>query len=578
MKEFFNNLKFVWKYAKDCKKEMLLFVFLNLIYIIFSVIIPVLSAYIIVSLTNSEFRQVMFIAVVILISYLVQFVVDYFIRYFNHITYRETLKEIGSDLAREVLKLSNKSIDENSSGVFIQRLTGDTTKIADIFQELTFKISDIIANVGMLIAIFLLSKVLFVYIFISLVIIYFLENIRVKTYNNHDKSYREKNEKLFGFIGELVRGVRDIKMLNAENSFMRKLDKEINDVNDKRYMMSRVNRMYFLIIDSILTLFETGLIFISVIFIIKGDLSVANSLVIHNYSNRLPYLVDCVGSIMEKIKEFNLSCKRILDIFDSNDFKKEKFGNKHLDLVNGDFEFKNVYFKYSDGKEVLKDLSFKVNANETVAFVGKSGAGKSTIFSLLCKMYDIDSGVITIDGVNISELDKDSIRGNITIISQNPYIFNLSIRDNLKLVKDDLTDDEMIEACKLACFHDFVISLPNGYDTVVGEGGISLSGGERQRLAIARAFVQKTEIILFDEATSALDNETQAKIKMAIDNMKRDYTILIIAHRLSTIINSDRILYLNDGKIEASGKHSTLIKKCKGYRELYEADLLKDDE
>ena len=188
-------------------------------------------------------------------------------------------------------------------------------------------------------------------------------------------------------------------------------------------------------------------------------------------------------------------------------------------------------------------------------------------------MYDVDKGKITIDGVDIKKLDEDSIRGNITIISQNPYIFNLSIRDNLKLVKSDLTDDEMIEACKLACLDEFISSLPEGYDTVVGEGGVNLSGGQRQRLAIARAFIQKTEIILFDEATSALDNDTQSKIQQAIDNLKNEYTILIIAHRFSTIINCDRIYFIEDGKVIATGNHDELLKNCKSYKDLYESEI-----
>ena len=253
-------------------------------------------------------------------------------------------------------------------------------------------------------------------------------------------------------------------------------------------------------------------------------------------------------------------------------YEKESFGNIHLDKVNGDFEFKNVSFKY-DKNKVLKNMCFKVNANETVAFVGKSGAGKTTIFNLLCKMYDGYTGKITIDGVDIKTLNKDSIRGNITIVSQNPYIFNMSIRDNLRLVKEDLSNKEMKQACKMACLDEYIESLPDKYQTIIGENGLNLSGGQRQRLAIARAFIQKTKIILFDEATSALDNETQSEIQKAIDNMKNEYTIMIIAHRLSTIINADRILFLNDGKIEAEGTHKELLKTCKGYKELYESEI-----
>ena len=286
--------------------------------------------------------------------------------------------------------------------------------------------------------------------------------------------------------------------------------------------------------------------------------------------------MESLGNLLTEVKSFNISSKRVFSVFDKKTFIKEKFGKKHLDKVKGDFEFKNVSFSYNKENKVLNGLSFKVKANETVGFVGKSGTGKTTIFSLLCKLYNVDEGLITIDGIDINELDEESIRDNVTIISQNPYIFNMSISDNLRLVKDDITDEEIKEACHLACLDEFIESLPNKYDTVVGEGGISLSGGQRQRLAIARAFIQKTEIILFDEATSALDNDTQNKIQQAINNLKKDYTILIIAHRLSTIINCDKIIVLNEGKKEAEGTHGDLLKNNKIYKKLYESESLID--
>ena len=209
-----------------------------------------------------------------------------------------------------------------------------------------------------------------------------------------------------------------------------------------------------------------------------------------------------------------------------------------------------------------------------IGIVGKSGAGKTTIFNLLCKMYSVESGEILIENENIEKLDEESIRGNITIISQNPYIFNLSIRDNLKLVKENLTEEEMIEACKIACLDNFIETLPNKYDTVLGEGGIILSGGQKQRLAIARAFVQKTKIILFDEATSSLDNETQTEIQKAISNLKDNYTILIIAHRLSTIVNCDKIMLLEDGRIVDEGNHKELLSRNITYQTLYKTEII----
>lgn len=575
MKEFFNYLKFAWKYAKSEKKRLIAYIIFNVISIVISVFVPIVSAKIIVSLTEGAFKQVLLMSLVILVVELSRSTSNYFLRLFSQIIYRETFTKIQSDLGKEMLKLETKTIDENSSGIFIQRLTNDTSKIADIFNVLNIYLGNIITDIGIFVAVFIINKIAFLYLVIMIIIIYFVEKKRVHTFNEKDKEFRKKNEYVSGFVGELVRGIRDIKMLNAEKSFMKELNTKVVDLNQERYAMSKTDRNYGFLRNTLIDFFDTGMIFLLVALIIDKQLAVASAIVVHNYMNRVTSIVNYASLLMEKVKDFNLSSSRIFSIIKSPEFPKEKFGKKHIDKVKGNFEFQNVSFSYKEGKPVLKELNFKVNSKETVAFVGKSGAGKSTIFNLLCKMYDIQEGKITIDGIDIQELDRETIRGNITIISQSPYIFNMSIRDNLKLVKEDLTDEEMIEACRLACLDEFIQVLPDKYDTMVGEGGLTLSGGQRQRLAIARAFVQKTEIILFDEATSALDNETQSKIQQAIQNLQQKYTILIIAHRLSTVVNSDRILFLNDGKIEDEGTHEELLKKNKEYKQLYEAEMRK---
>lgn len=399
---------------------------------------------------------------------------------------------------------------------------------------------------------------------------------KVKVVSNKDRLLRNQREKNIGLTSELVRGVRDIKMLHASDSFMQQIEGSIDEVTKKNFDMRNAEMNFNTIISIITGFLQTFLIVLLIYLISLNNITIATAVVLYSYrTNIMLNLMEKIGALLNEIKTFNLSCKRVFAMFNETEFKKEKFGSKHLDKVNGNFEFKNVTFGYDENVNVLDKLPFKVNANETVAFVGKSGVGKTTIFNLLCKMYDVKKGSITIDGVNINELDERSIRSNITVISQSPYIFNMSIKDNLKLVKSDLTDKEMKEACRLACLDEFIESLPQKYNTVVGEGGVSLSGGQRQRLAIARAFIQKTEIILFDEATSALDNETQNKIQNAIDNLKKEYTILIIAHRFSTIINSDRIYYLEDGKVIDSGTHDDLIKRCSAYKKLYEAEIKK---
>lgn len=569
--EFINNIKLLWQYAKEQKWYIFGYIFANVLIVIGGIVVPILSAKQIVNITNSAFEQIITISVVLFLLESLRNGINYVVSYCAQKTYRKTLLNIQYALGQDILKLTNNSIDSNSSGVFIQRLTGDVSRLSDMFNVLNMFASQIFLDIGIFFTIFFINKVVFLYIAIMTIATSILEVSRTRAVNREDKTFRDKSEKTTGFVGELVRGLRDIKMLNAEDSFMNEFYLRLVNLNEAKYKMNRVNRSYRFYCGEARDIYDFGLMILMVYLMSKELLSVAMAIVILNYSGRVLSIVNSFGSLMEYIKDFNLSSSRVFSIMDEKEFPKENFGDVHLEKVKGNFEFKNVKFSYGEGK-VLNGVSFKIAANETVAFVGKSGAGKTTIFNLLCKMYEVNSGKIMIDGIDIKKLDRESIRGNITIISQNPYIFNMSIRDNLRLVKADLSFEEMKHACHLACLDDFIESLPDGYDTVIGEGGVNLSGGEKQRLAIARALVQKTEIILFDEATSALDNETQRSIQRAIENMKNEYTILIIAHRLSTIINSDRIVFLNNGIIEAEGTHKELLKKCPDYKKLYEAE------
>ena len=570
------NVKMTWNYVKKEKKSVAVYILMQIFAIIISVVIPVLSAKMIVELTNNALDQIIFIGLIIFLIENMRNINRYFATKAAQKIYRETLIRLQYDLSANMLVLDNKTIDKNGSGVFIQRLTNDTYRLSDIFSIITGNLANIISKIGIFAAVFIINKIAFAFLVVEVTILYIIEHARTQKYIQKDKEYRVLSEKVTGLISEMVRGVRDVKMLNCEKSFLSTMKERIYKQNEKKYEQSECDRRYRLLRGATRDLSDFLLLVLLVYMIKNSTLSVAAALIIHNYSNQIPSIINSIGDLIEKIKMFNLSATRISEIIDSEEFTKESFGAKRLKHINGDFEFKNVKFKYGENEhEVLKNLSFKVNANETVAFVGKSGAGKTTIFSLLCKMYKPDSGTITIDGIDIDELDKDSIRGNITIISQNPYIFNMSIKENLQIVKKDVTMKEIKRACHLACLDEFIASLPMGYDTVVGEGGITLSGGQRQRLAIARALVQKTEIILFDEATSALDNETQAKIQEAISNMKGEYTILIIAHRLSTIINADRIMLVDGGKIKAVGTHEELLKTNKSYKKLYEQELKK---
>ncbi len=415
---------------------------------------------------------------------------------------------------------------------------------------------------------------MFIY-YIIIILVFILEIDKARRWNEYDRLYRKTAEETTGIIGELVRGIRDIKVLNASKSFLGIVENKINEVNQERYNMSKTTLKYDLIIGGVKNITEFLTLLLGIFLINIKNISIANFLVIFTYRGKILNLMSYFSFMLEDLKDFTLSATRVFEIIDSNKFKKERFGTKHINKIKGYIEFRNVNFSYDNNRKILKDISFKVNENEIVSFVGTSGAGKSTIFSLLAKMYNINSGSILIDGININELDEDSIRGNLSIITQDPYIFNMSIKENLTSVKENLTDEEIVKACKLACLHDYIMSLPEGYNTIVGEGGLTLSGGQKQRLAIARALVQNTKIILFDEATSSLDNETQKSIQEAINNMKNKYTILIIAHRLSTVINSDRILLVEEGKISIEGTHKELLEKSKTYNKLYKLELEK---
>ena len=428
MKELWKNLKFAWKYAKDEKKYIIAYVLLHIVGIGISIAAPVISASMIVKLTSNLLTQTLFLAFCIFAIEILRNFVRYYSGILANKIYKESFNKIQKDLGKETLKLENTILDSNSSGTFIQRLSNDTVQLSDIFNSLGLYVSNLIEDIGIFIAVFVVNKIVFLYIFICTIILTILENSRTSMLKEKEKELRKKTDRVSGLVGEMVRGARDIKMLNAEKSFIKELDNKVKNANDFRYQMVITNRRFILLRGSARDLTDVGIMLVIVLLMTYNRLEVASAIILYNYARQLPHLAFDLGTLLECIKKFNLSSTRVFEIINGKEFKKEKFGTKHLKRVHGDFEFKNVSFSYNEKTSVLKNLSFKIHANETVAFVGKSGAGKTTIFNLLCKMYPVNSGEITIDDVNIEELDKDSIRGNITIISQNPYIFNMTIK------------------------------------------------------------------------------------------------------------------------------------------------------
>ena len=566
------NVKRTWKYIKEAKLNLIGYGIVSIIEAIISAIIPLLAAKVILNITNGIINQLILSAIVVFIIELILYVMIYFKGFFYQKIYQKTLIAIQKSLTKEILNLEVQEIDKNSSGLFINRLNKDTQDIAGLFMEYAYWLSYIITNVGVLVTIFILNKYLFIYAVITSLIVYFINRKSLAKQYEVQRKLKTIEENKTGLTSELVRGIRDIKILNASRSILKQAYNKIEDATNEQVHIMNIRRLYNYIESNIRALTDLGLILVGCLLYNKSLLSIPNFVIIYNYQAKVKNLLVGIVKIAEYNKKFSIAANRVYEVIENGKFAKEQFGNIKKDKLEGSIKFVDVSFSY-DTEEILKKMSFTIKPNEKIAFVGKSGAGKSTIFNLITHLYQVSSGKVLLDDININDLDCNTIRNNMSIITQNPYIFNFSIKDNLLLAKEDATLKEIRKACRLACIDDYIMSLPDKYDTPLGENGIILSGGQKQRIAIARALLMQTEIILFDEATSALDNETQEQIQKAIDNLKGEYTILIIAHRLSTVIDADKIFVIDDGKIIDSGTHQELLKKCEFYKNLYSKDL-----
>ena len=568
------NLKKTWKYIKSAKMNLVGYGAVSILEAIISAILPLLSAKVILNITNEVINQLVISALVVFFIEIILYIMYYFKSFFYRRIYQKTLINIQKSLAKEILNLEIAEIDKNSSGLFIDRLNKDTQDIAGLFMEYTYWISYIITNVGVLFTVFVLNKYLFVYALISSIVVFIINRKRIAKQYEVQKELKVLQESKTGLTSELVRGIRDIKVLNANNTILKQINEKIEETTKKEVKIINIRNFYNYIESNTRAISDLGFIIIGCFLYNKTLLTIPTFVIIYNYQSKIKNLLTGIVQLSEYNKKFSVSANRVFEIIDNVKFKKEKFGNVEIKKLDGNIIFENVSFGY-DKTKIINDMSFEIKPNERIAFVGKSGAGKTTIFSLITRLYKSNKGKILLDGNNINDLTCSTIRDNMSIITQNPYIFNFSIKENLLMAKENATMKEIREACKMACIDDYIMSLPDKYNTMVGENGVILSGGQKQRIAIARALLMKTEIILFDEATSALDNETQSKIQEAINNLKGEYTILIVAHRLSTIIDSDRIFVVEDGKIVDSGSHRELLKKSEIYKNLYNKDLAK---
>ncbi len=568
-----------WKYYKKIfayfkEKKFLIFIYLltSLGITGINMLDPLISAKNLEAITQINFRNMLIFSFLLVVCRLIANLISYLNKVSSSKIQDDVELKIKEDISKELFNLEIKNFDQKGTGFFAERVNSEASSLAGIFTYLRYNLVGFLSSLGVLIYIFYLNIYLGLYFLIFSFVFFYLNIRRTKRWEVERKTSNEMYEKYSSNFNELIRGIKDIKVLNLKEALIKKTLKDQRAIKKYNYESRMRDEKHWFLEDILRSLYELFFIILCIILIKNGLLNGANMLVLYMYRGRATDLVNEIGGIYRNYKEVNISMERIYEVIGGEKYPKDQYGNVKITNVLGCLEFKNVCFGY-DKNQVLKGINFKINVGETIGIVGKSGAGKTTIFNLINKLYTPEKGTILLDNININELTEDTIRENISTITQDPYIFNMSIKENLKIVNPQITDEEIKEKCKLCKLDDYINSLDHKYDTLVGENGVILSGGLKQRLAIARALVKNSKIIMLDEATSSLDNETQEHIHDSIRKIRKDYTILIIAHRLSTVIDCDKIMVIDKGKVVGFDTHDKLMKTNKVYQKLYQKEL-----
>lgn len=477
-------------------------------------------------------------------------------------------RDVKLDILKSSYNINIGEFEKLGNGAFITRLTSDLDSLANSFKRISETIVDFMSRIGFIIYVFIASYWIGLFILGFIIIRYLVYQIRIHYYAKMKPEVLSRWEYINSLVGESVRGIKDIKTLGLSDNLIGRVNTLQNNFMKYDNKEWYVGTTLYTFADIVKLLCDFSFIVLCVFMIKNGRLDLAVFYSVYIYKNQVMEFAVRLGNLQDYFKEIEVNAFRVFQLASPEAYKHDEFGEIEINDFKGNIEFKNVSFHYVEGEPILDDVSFVIQPNTHVAFVGESGCGKSTIVALICKLYDPTGGVILFDGVNSVSLAQ-SFGRHVAMVNQSPYLFNLTIKENLQLVKPNVTDDEIYDALKLANAYDFVKEFPDGLDSYLGEGGTKLSGGQKQRICIARALIKNSKIIIFDEATSALDNISQEYVMNSVEELKKNKTVITIAHRLSTIENCDVIYFINKGKIQDFGTHEYLLENNEKYASLY---------
>lgn len=488
---------------------------------------------------------------------------------------KKFMENVSIDLYKKVGDMPAIAFEDIGTGEFINRMYSDPDRILELLNKLIKLTCRLVIAIIIVIISFTISWVVGVELVVLCVAMYILSNIYYPKIKKTQENIKKDSDLYIKVATQNISGIREIKALGIKENINNSVTNIINGLFNKQRNIGVSESFYYGLNNLIFFVIQFIILLTLGLQVFKGTVLFSSFVVLEHYIWRIDEVVESLSEFGVSYNKVIVSLKRIDELLNNKLYKDEKFGTKRIKDKKVLIEFKNVKFKYRDDDElILKGLNMTLEPNKKIAIVGKSGQGKSTLFNLLCRFFDSTSGSIKLNNINIKDLSEDELRNNISIIRQAPYLFNETIFENFKVVKSDVTLDEVREVCKKAYIDDYIMSLPNGYDTLIGEGGVNLSGGQKQRIAIARTLLKNTKVILFDEATSALDNTSQEYIKKTIDDLVKTHTVIIVAHRLSTIMDADVIHVIDGGRDVAYGTHEELMNSCELYQDLYCPEVL----